>query len=220
MPPTNGSGIDNLLFDWSGVISDDFDKIFSTYRDLFRKYGRPDMDRETFRNTFELPYANFCRRQFPGVPDLELQESFRHFFRAKTLRTRPYGFVQPVLDRLRDQGKTMVVVSSHSFVSKEMDEYYPGTHYFKRIYEDLPNKEDVIHQIVDQMRFNPRRTAFVGDMTHDVMTGKKAGLVTIAVTSGYQSREVLARTDPDHMIGDITELPSLLEHIQSACRNH
>ena len=202
--------IQNIIFDWSGVISDDFDKIFATYCGLFEHFNRPPMTREHFRNTFELPYMRFCRRHFADVPDEELQDRFRVFFRQLDITTRPYAHVEAVLDRLLELGKTMVVVSSHSFVSHEIRQYYPGKNYFRRIYEDVKDKEAIIDRVVEEMGFDPRRTVFVGDMTHDIQTGKKAGLLTVAVTGGYQSREVLSALGPDFMVEDIRGLPALL----------
>ena len=38
----------------------------------------------------------------------------------------------------------MIVLSSHSFVSRETQRYFPEKTYFQSIYEDIPNKEEAI----------------------------------------------------------------------------
>ena len=58
----------------------------------------------------------------------------------------------------------------------------------------------------------------VGDSTSDMLAGHAAGAITIAVLTGARTadtRERLAQSNPDFTIGDITELPDLLEEIDS-----
>ena len=38
---------------------------------------------------------------------------------------------------------------------------------------------------------------FVGDSIYDVMTGKNAGMVSLAAAWGYQSKEMLIEKEPD-----------------------
>jgi hydrogenase expression/formation protein HypE len=60
--------------------------------------------------------------------------------------------------------------------------------------------------------------AVVGDFRFDVISGKRAGAVTVLLTNGGAS--VMAPDDPqpDYMIGNLDELPALLDrHICEAC---
>ncbi len=56
----------------------------------------------------------------------------------------------------------------------------------------------------------------VGDSTSDILGGRSAGALTIAVLTGARTadaRELLARSQPDFIIDDMTGLPALLEEI-------
>jgi phosphoglycolate phosphatase-like HAD superfamily hydrolase len=58
----------------------------------------------------------------------------------------------------------------------------------------------------------------VGDSTSDILGGRAAGGLTVAVLTGARTAEVralLAQSGPDFTINDITELPTLLAHIDS-----
>jgi phosphoglycolate phosphatase-like HAD superfamily hydrolase len=60
--------------------------------------------------------------------------------------------------------------------------------------------------------------AVVGDSTSDMLGGHAAGALTMAVLTGArtaEARSLLAQSCPDFTIHDITELPALLEHIDS-----
>jgi len=58
----------------------------------------------------------------------------------------------------------------------------------------------------------------VGDSTSDILSGRAAGALTVAVLTGArtaEARALLAQSCPDFTIHDITELPALLAHIDS-----
>ena len=51
---------------------------------------------------------------------------------------------------------------------------------------------------------------YVGDTKGDMIEGKKAGALTVAVTWGWHTREKLADASPDHMVHTPAELVTLL----------
>jgi phosphoglycolate phosphatase-like HAD superfamily hydrolase len=51
----------------------------------------------------------------------------------------------------------------------------------------------------------------VGDMTHDIDAGKKAKVITIAVSWGYQPKEKLTEENPNFLIEDLEELKRIIE---------
>jgi len=56
----------------------------------------------------------------------------------------------------------------------------------------------------------------VGDSTSDILGGRAAGAITIAVMTGArtpEARTLLAQSNPDFIIDDMTKLPDLLEHL-------
>ncbi len=58
----------------------------------------------------------------------------------------------------------------------------------------------------------------VGDSTSDILGGRAAGAMTIAVLTGArtpEARELLASSNPDFTIEDMTKLPALLAHLDS-----
>ncbi len=64
----------------------------------------------------------------------------------------------------------------------------------------------------------PVPSIVIGDSTSDILGGRAAGAVTVAVLTGTrtdEARHLLARSLPDFTIDDITRLPALLSHIDS-----
>jgi phosphoglycolate phosphatase-like HAD superfamily hydrolase len=58
----------------------------------------------------------------------------------------------------------------------------------------------------------------IGDSTSDILGGRAAGALTVAVLTGTrtaEARHLLAQSQPDFTIDDITRLPALLSHLDS-----
>ena len=56
----------------------------------------------------------------------------------------------------------------------------------------------------------PEETAFVGDMEHDVETAKSVDVLSVAVLTGYDSREALSAVEPDVMANDLRVLRQVM----------
>ena len=72
----------------------------------------------------------------------------------------------------------------------------------------LPKKPDptVPLMIAEQFGIAPSDTYFIGDSEVDVITGKNAGMVSVAVSWGFRDRYVLEESAPDIIIDTRAEL--------------
>ena len=64
----------------------------------------------------------------------------------------------------------------------------------------------------------PEPCIVIGDSTSDILSGRAAGALTVAVLTGTrtaEARDLLAQSQPDFIIDDVTRLPELLLHIDS-----
>lgn len=203
----NKQSKNNLIFDWSGVISNDIEPVLKTYNLIFAKYGAPPLTYEEFKDRFVLPYEIFCKDILGDCIQLDiLRDEFRQIYTRLNLAPKLIPGVEDILLELHKNNIKMTVLSSHSFVSREAEAYFPETNFFEKIYEDIPDKTHCIDRLLTELNFNPNSTFYVGDMTHDIDTGKSAGVKTIAITTGYQSREILRNANPDYIVDDISQI--------------
>ncbi len=57
----------------------------------------------------------------------------------------------------------------------------------------------------------------MGDSPSDILAGKAAGALTVAVLTGArtaEARQFLEQSRPDFILNDMTELPPLLEQLE------
>jgi HAD superfamily hydrolase (TIGR01549 family) len=196
----------NFIFDWSGVISNDFPLVHKTYLKIFEHYKKPPMSMEEFRAKFRLPYMEFCHEHLGRADEKELGEIFKKYYTEEKCAPDPIDGVEDILRRLKKIKKNLAVMSSHSFVSLETKRFFPGKKYFSAIYEDIPNKEHALPRLIREMRLKLQETVYIGDMVHDIRAGKKAGVRTAAVLTGYQTRDALSAEKPDYILNTLDDI--------------
>ncbi len=72
------------------------------------------------------------------------------------------------------------------------------------------DKRNKIREILATHDLDPAETAFVGDMVHDIETARHGGITSIAVLTGFDSQEKLAKARPDVMVTGLPVLQKLL----------
>jgi len=78
--------------------------------------------------------------------------------------------------------------------------------------------ENVVAPLANAAPLNHKNFVVVGDSTSDILGGRAAGALTVAVLTGArtpEARGLLAQSKPDFTIEDITKLPALLASMDS-----
>lgn len=193
--------VDFLQFDWSGTISDDRMPVFTANMRMCDFYGieKPSTFADWIKTTTKGVQDWFLERGAMATRD-EIWEQYTTNFRTVISEGKIptiYEDVSEVLRMLKDQGKKLAVVSSHpqENVRREAEEYGVA-HYFEEIVGTVIEKADGIRELCGRLDINLSRTAYVGDMVHDIAAAKKAQVLPIAVSRGYHSEEVLRENTP------------------------
>ncbi|MCF8142884.1 MAG: HAD-IA family hydrolase [Deltaproteobacteria bacterium] len=74
-----------------------------------------------------------------------------------------------------------------------------------------PHPDGVI-KAAERMGLSPGELVVVGDFSFDVISGKRAGAVTVLLTNGGVSVMASNDPEPDYIIDHLEELPPLLTH--------
>lgn len=85
-------------------------------------------------------------------------------------------------------------------------------HFFQFVYSasNLFGKDKVIKKILKNYQINKEQVCFVGDETRDIEAAKKSAITSIAVTWGFNSEDVLLKSEPHYLIKDPKELITIL----------
>lgn len=202
--------IKNIIFDWSGTLSNDFTPCCKAILSVLEHFKAKKITEEELRNDFELPFTNFYKRH---IPNFNLEEGKKVFDAtiAKIKGPTVYEGVKKTIHYLASRKINMIVLSAHPQHLLESEAKKYGIYdFFKELNGSVIDKKKIIHELLERNRFNPDQTAYLGDMRHDIDTGNHAGLITIGITWGYQSKDMLKKSNPNHIINNINDLEKII----------
>ena len=198
-----------LLFDWSGTLVDDLPPTLYATNVVLGEHGVPPMTRVEFRRRFRLPYPEFYEEVLPGVAIDSLEDLFRSSFRASPQQVEVLPHAREALEWCRAQDIRCFVLSSMDAGLFTQQAHAFGLHeHFEAIYAGVIDKRDRIGEILAAHDLAPDETAFVGDMVHDIETAQHGGVASVAVATGYDPVERLAKCEPTHFfdhLGDFRQ---------------
>lgn len=206
--------IETVILDWSGVVSDDWVATFKTVNDVLEVRGHQRISEKEFRDLYELPWMNFYKKLKVDVTIEEEYELWAKLLPKYFGDIKAFPFSKQAFEYLKSEGKKIIIFSSanQEFVEKEAKEYgfLDNIHY---IDASNHNKLEKIDALLETHEIEKEKTIYVGDMVHDVDTANAAGITSVAVLSGYDSKEKLEKAKPDYIIEDIGKLDTLLEKL-------
>lgn len=142
-------------------------------------------------------------------------EFFLEHYRVHMLdHTQTYSGVREALEELSDR-RLAVLTNKPVRFSREMLERLGLAHIFSFIYggNSFPQKKPDpvgVQALLRDLGLPAREALIVGDSETDVLTGRNASIWTCGVTYGF-GFDTLENTPPDLLLGDLRDLPLLLD---------
>jgi len=205
--------IKNVIFDWSGVISDDLPVVYKTMMGLFKKFGVKEVALEDFKKEWEQPYMLTCNKYVPELTKEKADVLYRDIYKSVISKQSPklFSYIKDTLLKLNKTGVNMVIISSHisDYLLSDIKEFGLNG-LFKEINTEIHDKTEIINKVMKRNNFKPEETIFIDDTTHEIKAGKKGGTKTAAVTWGYQNEDKLKSSNPDFIIHNLKELESVI----------
>jgi len=205
--------IKNIIFDWSGVINDNFNTFHQVVIRILGKHGVAPISQDELRREWRQPYMLFYNKYLPTIDIDQEIEDYREAY-AYITRLQPavaYPGIKASLEKFHQSGLKMIILSSDALETLlfEMKQFQlEGL--FTDVNTNIHDKRLEIERIVKKNNFLPQETIFIGDTSHEVETGQLAKLKTGAVTWGFQNREVLEAARPDFIIDSLEKLEKII----------
>lgn len=203
--------ITTFIFDWSGTLSDDFDMVWkATAAVIHRLDDGHVLSEAEYREHFELPYMNFYRNYGLACTKPQVDALFFEAVERNGIFPTPLPGSRELLEGLRRQGKKTYLFSAHPthLVDRELAAFGYAP-LFDGIEAGIVDKVASLTGFVQRHKLDPQKTAYVGDLVHDVEAAKAAGVRSIAVFSRYQDKKKLERAGPDFTARKLAELLEL-----------
>ena len=213
--------IEAVLFDFDGtlaVINIDFPLMRRSILEIILSYGiEADGLAELF--VLEMIEAGRVRivQRDPGLEEVYLKRAsalVRDMELAGARRGELFSGVRQMLSALKSSGTQTGVVTRNCLDA--VMEIFPDINDFCGIVVSREMAENVkphpghLMTALQRLQVSPAMAAMVGDHPMDVQSGKKAGVFTIGVLTGYADRAALSAAGADLIIDSAVELPKYL----------
>lgn len=204
--------IKNIIFDWSGTVKDALRSHLWIVNRMFRKFNANEISLEELKENWKQPYM-FSYNKY--LPDLTIEQEQAAYKEALLHHDCPesaaYPGIPELIRELKEKGISLAVISSDlpDTVFPEIKKY-GLENIFNHVLTNVYDKVKVLQDLIEKNNFNPEETYIIGDSNHEIESGKKAGVKTIAVTWGFNTEQNLKLESPDFIVHNLEELKRLV----------
>lgn len=204
------------VFDASGVLIDDVNAIYTTSNKILEESNIHPVSFEDFQSRTKIPFWEYYKSF--GLTEDESRATdihFRKLYPRYLNLVKLYPEVVEVLEMLKSKGIKMGIVTHlPTFaISQHLDvfgvkDFFDSVVAFEDTDEHKPSAKPLLIAL-SKLNIEPSDSVFVGDMIQDILTGKRAGVKTVAVIrekNPYQTKEKLLEYKPDYLISNLSEI--------------
>lgn len=201
-----------ILFDFDGTLADTLDETIIVFNELCGEFGHKKInlkDKEVWRNKSSLKVVRDL-----GISIFKLSyfiKKAREKLGERIEKIKPAKNLRPVLVKL-NKNNALAILSSNSEENIRKFLQVNRLDFFKHIFPNSSTfgKARFMKKIVRKLKLNGQELVYICDETRDVEAARKAGLKTIAVTWGFNSRQALEKARPDFIADSPIELFRIL----------
>jgi phosphoglycolate phosphatase-like HAD superfamily hydrolase len=203
-----------VIFDFDGTLADTLETLVAITNRLAVEFGYPQIDLDAVQQLQHLSSRDIIRQsQIPifKIPFLlrRLKADLHRDIRNVSL----FPGIAESLCEMHRHGHTLGIVTSNSTDNvNAFLETHQLTHLFDFVHSGTTifGKHRVIRRILKQKGFNETQVLYVGDETRDIESAAKIPVSVVSVSWGFNTREILARYEPDYLIDDPRELVQIV----------
>ena len=207
-----------LIFDLDGTIADTLPSIAEAINMCASHFGYPQKSEDEVRLAVGNGVGVLLQKTMPEseMADFDKCAKIKEYFAECYEITQAkvdtaYSGMAELMRKLYSKGYILAVLSNKpdNLVKMIINNIFPDGIISEAMGQtDLPKKPDptVPIMIAEKFGVRPEDTYFIGDSEVDVITGKNAGMITLAVSWGFRDRCVLEEASPDFLFDTREEL--------------
>jgi len=210
--------IDLLIFDFDGTLADSIPSAVEAIQKMIKELDLPyktseEINRHVGYGEVHLVSGSIGSREPKLLKKaMEVYESI--YLKEGIKKISLYPHVKELLQYFKKKTKLILSNKKDEFIKRILDDQ-GLTGYFAEVHGGdtapcLKPDPCAINGIIEKHRVPKEKVMFVGDMTVDIETGKRANVRTCAVSYGFDGKDKLKKHDPDFLIDDLLELKGLI----------
>jgi len=206
-----------IIFDLDGTLADAYPAIIESFNYTMRRLNYPPRESLDIRRAVGWGDKNLLK---PFIKTKDLRRALllyrRHHKQALVDKSRLFPRAAKLLAYLKSKGYKLAIASNRpGRFCRILIRHLGVERYFDYILcadsvGHIKPHPQILNKIMRRFRLKPCQTIYIGDMAIDVQAGRRAGVKTIAVTSGSCSRRELKKQRPCRIVREVAQLFGVL----------
>ncbi len=220
--------IKGVIFDLDGTIIDTLGTYTQAFNQGLGKFNLETVPKKELAVLLNegLPLKEIIRRRYPSLPPEMPSECFEEIRKAYLELEEDGVHLQPgareALSQLKAMGLKIGIATGRTTEGERSwlelrrlnaDQFIDAMVTSAALAHRKPAPDGLI-ECMKELGLSAQECVFVGDSRADILTGKAAGVRTVAVTTGVAEGEALAQEGPDDIINSLAELPVLIRSLE------
>lgn len=204
-----------VIFDFDGTLADTFDLIFAITNRLSVEFGYKQARKEEIPEIEKLSPLQVINQSGISIFKVPfLLRRIRAEFQKEINNVSLFSGIKEMLLALKQQGYKLGIITSngHKNVEFVLQKYDLLIFDFLISGTTLFGKDKVIKKYLKAENIQPEEIVYIGDEARDINASKKAKVKVIAVTWGFNSREVLSEYQPNALVDRPQELIEVINN--------
>lgn len=209
-----------VMFDLDGTLIHSLPDIARSMNTVLEKNGLPPHSEEAYKLFTGDGAMNLTKRAVgeaaPHLVDTVYQQYREEYALHSRELTAPYAGIQAALDELKNGGYLLMVLSNKDDADARdvVAHYFPDTAFALvqgRMdgYLVKPDPALALHML-NSLGLQRTDLWYVGDTITDMRCARNIGATSIAVTWGFQTRDMLQSVQPDYFAKDPGEMVRII----------
>ncbi len=208
--------IKHIIFDFDGTIADSGEIGLQIINDLAEKYHYRQFTMAEVREMNKIPVKERLKKTgvpLYKIPQISVEALVRYRLLMHSLQA--YAGIREMIHALKDEGLYLAIISSNSLenikdflLSNDLD-------LFDRVVSarNFFGKHWSIARYLKEAGLTADEVIYVGDELRDIEACKKTGVKIIAVSWGFDCRELLQSGVPDYLADKPGEIVPIIKSI-------
>ena len=202
-----------LIFDFDGVLADSLAPMLSYARQVCLELGYPCTPTQKDLEILDRMEFSEYGRQL-GIPQEKIETFVTRNFELFSRREEPLAITPGIESVIRELSRIaiLVVITGNScrVVGKFLDTYGLQDE-FQTILgaEDDGNRVEKILKVISLNGGSNGEVHMIGDAVSDIRAAREAGIYSVAIGWGHQSKEKLITENPDFLVDQPEDLLTL-----------
>ncbi len=202
-----------VIFDLDGTLSNNINQSELIYQKISERYHLKKLSKEEIRALKSNPgIRRFSELGIPVHKIPKMYKESREIASEFVDESRLVLGMKELITKLHDRHTKLAIVSSNSpsNINKFLNKNDIDVFAFIEGKASMKGKKRKLRKLLRKNGYQPSDAIYIGDEVRDVLASQAIALEVIAVTWGFDTKPILAKSNPNYMVDSVDELSELL----------